>query len=241
MSSLHVLGEEWSLKRSLASLWARRRPAWLVWPVLLGIALYVGHMLWKAISAGAQHAHSVFMTDELSQMSYGFTVNQWGIYRSDILFRAWLFVAFMAIIVLVIIAVAYHVVMGRVQRKRVAKAEEERRELDRLKQQCFESGRRSEQSLVYTAIIHAFKPKVMLPPVPDGCQRVFYICVRLSHPGAIPTEDRRIRFSDIPNSAVFWGAIGAPHYDSVVSDQSKLIIMDAVYLLDDRPTVGFGQ
>lgn len=241
MSSLHVLGEEWSLKRSLASLWARRRWSWLVLAVLF--ALIGAALIWiiGAFLKGMERFQTAFLSDELSEMPYGFMVNQWEVYRSNVLFEAWLFVVFLAIIVLVIVLVAYHVIMARVQRQRVAKAEEERRELERLKRECFESGMRSERSLVYTAIIHAFKPKVALPEVPEGCRREFYIRVQLAHPGATPTEDRRIHFSDIPNGSFLWGAIGAPHYDSVVSDQTKLIIMDTVYTLDRKPTLGFGE
>lgn len=212
--------------------------------MLAGLVLAVLYALYKwglAFVAGWESFRIAFLTDQLSQIPAGISSSKWEIERSTIQFEAWLFVVGLGIIALAIGIVAYHVIMARIQRKRIVEADRQRRELGRREQQGFEAGQRNERSLVYSAIIHAFKPKVTLPQIPEGCKREFYIRVRLAHPVAIPTEDRRIHFSDIPNSVVFWGAIGAPHYDQVVGDPRRLAMLDVVYTLDDRPTIGYGE
>ena len=75
-----------------------------------------------------------------------------------------------------------------------------------------------------------------LPPVPEGHIRLFYIRVTIASPGVYPTDDRCIHFSDLTLGHAPYNVMGAPHYDWVVGNPRKLVMMQVMYDLDITPT-----
>lgn len=90
-----------------------------------------------------------------------------------------------------------------------------------------------EQAIIRKALIHAFRPKMQLPPVPEGNRRFFWIHVTMEGPIARPVRnDHYIRWTDATGEGPA-SIIGAPRYSWVESSSGydELAIMGVVYTL----------
>jgi hypothetical protein len=95
-------------------------------------------------------------------------------------------------------------------------------------------GIRQEQNRVWPAYIHAYRPKMELPPIPKGLTRFFWIevCVKK---GLQPTQDRTIHWGDYSIGSD--GALGAPMYRIVstpAGECDRLAMLGVVYTLNKQ-------
>jgi len=85
------------------------------------------------------------------------------------------------------------------ERKYRARLKEDRRNLDLRARE--DAGRRAgfeaSRTQIYVALIHAYRPQtILLPEVPEGAARYFFIHVRVNHRFVHPTDDTFIHYID---------------------------------------------
>lgn len=98
------------------------------------------------------------------------------------------------------------------------------------------AGIAEERATVRKAFIHAYKPKMTLPAVPEGRTRVFWINARLKGQDILPTKDRAVHWADIIGEVPEF-AIGAPAYRRVISNEcDSLAMMTVVFTLNAQPS-----
>lgn len=216
------------LKGKALSLWAMRRWSWIGWPLLVSLAIGVVWVLGMMFIGGSKASYNVFFTDHLSQRLPGMSQYEWDSYRTDQQIKAGLFLIIISLVSLILLGCR---IIARINRARQIKEDQEKAALNREYNRGWRERMTQEQSMVYRAIIHGFKPKVDLPEVPSGCVRVFYVHMNISHPGGYPTDDRCVHWTYFPIGSIPWNAVGAPHYKLLVGYPWRLAIMDVMYTI----------
>jgi hypothetical protein len=236
-----------SLKTFRAAL-LRHWNKWIKWSlkalacILAAVSvLWVAGMVLTVLIIGGQSFYHLFFTDGPLSQQVGNPFEDYRCFSAlQVEIFGWIFAVMLAL-------VGVCTILGSIaarHNKRMAEEREKengrKRELEAARKKGIEEGAAAERAIIRRALIHAFKPRMELPAIPDGHRRLFWINVRMSHDGARPIEYRMIQFFDMqlchrpPD-----GYIGAPHYNWVDSPDARdrLAIMGVIYELDTKPSV----
>jgi hypothetical protein len=216
---------------------------WLLGAVLQLVAAVIGIAI-LSLSASIQY---LFGGGEALYVTYDFWLFATRT-DSSLYFGVWALEGTTVYVVggLTLLALAYYPVATRSRMARVRRQLAEVRSekciaeanhsyaLAASRQEGHADGIRQEQNRVWPAYIHAYRPKMELPPIPKGLTRFFWIevCVKK---GLQPTQDRTIHWGDYSIGSD--GALGAPMYRIVstpAGECDRLAMLGVVYTLNKQ-------
>ncbi len=221
---------------------------WMKWPavIMASVVILIGTVMVIALvlAIGSTSFYHVFFADKL-----GFFVdtplrNYMHFDGFEVYVYGWTAAAILALLAAGLVYWVGTVAHRRVQhaRERKRSAEEEKtqaaaalkhQELAREREMGRVDGVYAERAIVRKALLHALKPKMLLPEVQDGYIRLFWINVTNDGPIARPTADRSVHHTVTAGTKPPSGIIGAPFYSQVKSTgRDELAIMGVVYTLD---------